>query len=51
MLIPTFPAARPLLAGLFLAVTLPGLAETPPPDYRYKFEVLAEGLPQPMMMQ
>ena len=51
MLILTLPAPRLLLAGLILAAALPGLAETAPPDYRFKFEVLAEDLPQPMMMQ
>lgn len=40
-------------SSLLLLVLLSGigLAETPPPDYRFKFEVLAEELPQPMTLQ
>ncbi|MBL9153086.1 MAG: PQQ-dependent sugar dehydrogenase [Verrucomicrobiales bacterium] len=37
-------------ASLFLPFAL-ATAETAPPDYRFHFEVLAEGLPQPMTMQ
>ena len=55
---PTMPShpfsTRPLawislFAGLCLVST--GLAQSPPPDYRFQFEVLAEALPQPMTMQ
>jgi cytochrome c len=51
MLTPFLSVARPLLAGLFLTAVLPAQAATPPADYRFKFEVLAEDLPQPMTMQ
>jgi cytochrome c len=51
----THPSARALtLAGLFvgLATALPARAQSvAPPDYRFKFEVLAEELPQPMTLQ
>ena len=49
---------RPSFARLLGLLVLPFLLPSPlraageaPPDYRFKFEVLAENLPQPMMMQ
>lgn len=47
----TPPAAPRFLAALLLTMSLPAFGETAPPDYRFKFEVLAEDLPQPMTLQ
>src|SRR5207302_6157182 len=35
----------------FAAACAPVLAATPPPDYRYKIEVLTENIPQPMELE
>ncbi len=37
--------------ALLLALALPLPAQSPPPDARYKVDVLAEGMPQPMELE